>query len=65
MIMGNYGRHMAFAMDPQFCMAYSLDFIRKEDPAQMTFWIPQNHPVSFTADGLFVCQLLDAGLHRV
>ena len=58
MIMGNYGRHMAFATDPLFCTAYSLDFILKEDPAQMMFRNQQNHPVSFTADGLLVSQLL-------
>ena len=58
MIIGNYSGHIAFAMDPLFCMAYSLDFIHKEDPAQMTFRNQQNHPVSFTADGLLVCQLL-------
>ena len=58
MIVGNYGRHMAFAMDPPFCTAYSLDFIHKDDPAKMTFRNQQNHPVSFTADGLMVCQLL-------
>ena len=57
-IMGNYGRHMTFATDPLFCMAYSLDFILKEDPAQMMFKNLQNHPISFTADGLLVHQLL-------
>ena len=35
-----------------------LDFILKEDPAQMMFRNQQNHPVSFTGDGLFLCQLL-------
>ena len=57
-IMGNYGRHMAFAMDPPFCMAYPLCFIVREDPAQMTLRSQQNHPVPFTGDGLLVCQLL-------
>ena len=57
-IMGNYGRHMAFATDLPFCTAYSLEFIVKEDPAQMTFRNQQNHPVSFTRDGLLVHQLL-------
>ena len=57
-IMGNYGRHMAFATDPPFCTAYSLDFVLKEDPAQMMFRNLQNHPVSITADGLLVRQLL-------
>ena len=51
MIMGNYIGHMAFTTDPPFCMAYSLDFINKDDPAKVTFRNQQNHPVSFTADG--------------
>ena len=57
-IMGNYGRPMAFATDPPFCTAYPLSFVHKDDPAQMTFRSQQNHPVSFTADGLLVHQLL-------
>ena len=36
-IMGNYGGHMAFAMDPPFCTTYPLHFIDTDDPAQMTF----------------------------
>ena len=58
MIMGNYGGHMAFATDPPFCTAYALDFVHKEDPSLMTFRNQQNHPVSFTRDGLLVDQLL-------
>ena len=57
-IVGNYGRHMAFATDPPFCMAYPLEFILKKDPAQMTFRNQQNHPVSCTTDGLLVHMLL-------
>ena len=58
MIVDNYGRHMASAMDPPFCVVYPLVFIVKEDPAQITFRNQQDHPVSFTGDGLLVCQLL-------
>ena len=58
MIVGNYGRHMAFATDPLFCMAYSLDFVNEDDPTKMTFRNQQNHPVSFTSDSLIICQLL-------
>ena len=54
MIVGNYGGHMAFATDPPFCMVYSLDFINEDDPAKMTFRNQENHPVSFTADGLII-----------
>ena len=49
---------MAFATDPLFCMAYPLSFVHEDDPAQMTFRSQQNHPISFTADGLLVHQLL-------
>ena len=58
MIMGNYGGHLAYAMDPPFCTAYALDFINKDDPATMTFRNQENHPVSFTGDGLIIHQLL-------
>ena len=58
MIMGNYGGHLAYAMDPPFCMAFALDFINKNDPATMTFRNQENHPVSFKGDGLIICQLL-------
>ena len=30
-IMGNYGRHMAFVMDPPFCTAYPLHFADTDD----------------------------------
>ena len=58
MIVGNYSGHMAFTMDPPFCMAYSLDFINKDDPAKMMFRNQQNHPVSYTTDCLILHQLL-------
>ena len=57
MIVGNYGGHTAFAMDPLFCTVYSLDFIN-EDDAKMMFRNQENHPVAFTAESLIVCQLL-------
>ena len=58
MIIGNYGGHLAYATDPPFCTAYALNFILKNDPAVMTFRNQENHPVSFTGDGLIICQLL-------
>ena len=65
-LMGDYSRSMGFTTDPPFCVAYPLSFIDKEDPAQMTFRNPQNHPTFFTADVLLVCQLLtcDCPLHE-
>ena len=57
-IVGNYGGHLVFAMDPLFALAYPLEFVHKNDPAQMTFRSQHNHPVSCTSDGLLVCQLL-------
>ena len=36
-IMGNYGRHMAFTMDPPFCITYPLYFSETDYPTQMTF----------------------------
>ena len=53
-IVGNYGRHMAFATDPLFCTTYPLHFADTDDPTQMTFRNQHNHPVSFTGDCLMV-----------
>ena len=58
MIVGNYGGNLAYAMDPPFCMAYSLDFINKDDPTTMMFRNQENHLVSFTRDGLIIYKLL-------
>ena len=57
---------MAFTTDPPFCTAYPLSFVHEDNPAQMTFRSQQNHPVSFTEDGLLVHQLLawDCPLHK-
>ena len=49
---------MGFATEPPFCMAYPLSFADRDDPMQMTFQHPCNHPCSFTADVLLVHQLL-------
>ena len=57
-IVGDYGGSMGFATEPPFCMAYPLSFANRDDPTQMTFWHPQNHPCSFTVDVLLVHQLL-------
>ena len=57
-IVGDYGGHMGFATDLLFCTAYPLSFVHKDNPAQMTPRSQQNHPTSFPADVLLVCQLL-------
>ena len=57
-IVGDYGGSMGFATEPPFCTAYPLSFADKDDPMQMTFQHPRNHPCSFTADVLLICQLL-------
>ena len=49
---------MGFATELPFCMPYPLSFADRDDPTWMTFWHPCNHPCSFTADVLLVCQLL-------
>ena len=35
MLLGNYGRHMAFATEPPYCVAYAADYENK-DPSKMT-----------------------------
>ena len=35
MIIGNYGRHMAFATDPPYCVAYVADYKNTDDPSKM------------------------------
>ena len=39
MLIGNYGRHMAFATDPPYCVAYAADYKNTNDPSQ---WHPVN-----------------------
>ena len=56
-IVGDFGGSMGFATEPPYCTAYPLSFANRDDPAQMTFRHPQNHPCSFTADVLLVHQL--------
>ena len=58
MIVGDYGGPLAFATEPPFCTAYPLCFANRDDPTQMTFRHPQNHPWSFPTDALLVRQLL-------
>ena len=58
MLLGNYGGHMGYATDPPFSMAYPLKFVKKDNPGAMTFWNPDNHPVTFMVNAMVVCWLL-------
>ena len=66
MIVGDYGGPLAFATELPFCTAYPLSFADRDDPTQMTFRHPHNHPWSFTTDVLLVRQLLarDSSAHE-
>ena len=57
MLLSNYGGHMAYTTDPPLCMAYPLEFVKK-DNLGMTFWNPDNHPVAFIANVMVIHQLL-------
>ena len=58
MLLSNYGGHMAYATDLPFCVAYPLEFVKKDDPGAMTFQDLDNHPVTFMANAMVICQLL-------
>ena len=49
---------MGFATEPPFCTAYLLTFANRDDPSQMTFRHPHNHPCYFTVEVLLIRQLL-------
>ena len=57
LLIGNYGRHMAFATDPPYCVAYSADY-KTNDPTQMTPCHTQNHPYVMVTDNMIVRRLL-------
>ena len=58
MLIGNYGRHMAFAMDPPYCVAYAVEYKNTADPSKMTFCDPLNHGFTMVASNLVVRRLL-------
>ena len=58
MLIGNYGGHMAFAMDPPYCVAYAAEYKHTNDPSKMTFCEPSNHSFAMTASNMVVWQLL-------
>ena len=56
-LIGNYGRHMAFAMDPPYCVAYLADY-KTDDPTQMTPHHTHNHPYAMITNNMIVRRLL-------
>ena len=56
-LIGNYSRHMAFATDPPYCVAYSVDY-KTNDPSQMTPRHTQNHPYAMVTTNMIVRRLL-------
>ena len=58
MLLSNYSGHMAYATDWPFCVAYPLEFMKKDNPGAMTFPNLDNHPVAFMANAMVIHQLL-------
>ena len=58
MLIGNYGRHMAFTTDLPFCLAYPTEHYNMKDPLTMMIHNPENHPAATLANDMVVCQLL-------
>ena len=56
-LIGNYSGHMAFATDPPYCVAYSMDY-KTNDPSQMTPRHTQNHPYAMVTTNMIVRRLL-------
>ena len=57
MFIGNYGRHMAFATDPPYCVAYAADY-KNNDPSKMTPCEPLNHAYAMVTSNMVVRRLL-------
>ena len=58
MLIGNYGRHMAFATDPPYCVAYAVDYKNTNDPYKMTPHVPLNHMYAMVTSNMVVRRLL-------
>ena len=58
MLIGNYGRHMAFATDPPYCIAYAADYNNTNDPSKMTPCEPLNHAYAMVTSNMVVRRLL-------
>ena len=57
MLIGNYGGHMAFAMEPPYCVAYAADY-QNQDPSKMTPHETLNHMYAMVTDNMMVRRLL-------
>ena len=57
MLIGNYGRHMAFTTEPPYCVAYAADYQNK-DPSKMTPRETLNHMYAMVTDNMMVRRLL-------
>ena len=58
MLVGNYGRCMAFAKDPPYCVVYAADYKSTDDPSKMTPHEPLNHAFARIASNMVVRRLL-------
>ena len=58
MLIGNYGRHMAYATDPPYCVAYTADYKNTNDPSKMTPREPLNHVYAMVTSNMVVRRLL-------
>ena len=58
MLIGNYGGHMAFAIDPPYCVAYAVDYKNTSDPTKMTPCEPLNHAYAMVTSNMVVRRLL-------
>ena len=57
MLITNYGRHMAFATEPPYCVAYAAEY-RDKDPSKMTSRDPENHWYVMASEKMIVRRLL-------
>ena len=58
MLIGNYGRHIAFAKDPPYCVPYAVDYKNTNDPSKMTPHEPLNHAYTMVTSNMVVRRLL-------
>ena len=58
MLIGNYGRNMAFATDPPYCVAYAMDYKNTNDPFQNDTHKPLNHAYAIVTSNMVVRRLL-------